>query len=72
MARRKGQDELTRQRRLNDGACPTHGIALHMGIPYRDRGLRANFYCPRSDCDFKQVAIEDSKLWKAVCGATDG
>ena len=69
MPRRRGQDELTRRRRLNDGGCPTHGICLHMGVPYEIDGVvHAEFYCPRSDCSFRRQYSETEKVWKAVCG----
>lgn len=69
MARRRGQDELTRRRRLNEGNCPTHGIPLHQDVPYASGGLvYARFYCPRRDCVFQQHYEEGSKVWKAAAG----
>lgn len=69
MTRRRGQDELTRRRRLNEGNCPTHGIALFQDIPYVSGGcVRAKFYCPRRDCSFEQHFEYGSKLWKAAVG----
>lgn len=71
MARkRRGQDEFTRARRVADGCCPTHGVALMQdGILYNSVGYPVGdtVECPRNDCDYKQVPVRPGTiLWKAL------
>lgn len=40
------QDEFTRQRRLNEGRCPTHGLKLMPKLGYDALA------CPRKKCGF--------------------
>ena len=67
MTRRRGQDEFTRHARMKEGSCPTHGISLHMDVPYHGDNdvVTARFYCPRGDCGFERTINEDHRLWKA-------
>ncbi len=68
MSKRK-QDDLTRQRRLNDGCCPTHGIPLVCGeVLHNDFGVAIGmlFDCPRGDCPFQYDPPRNSKTWKAL------
>jgi len=64
----KGQDELTRRRRLVKGRCPTHGISLkQIGIAHDGRAPIGPFLvCPRRDCDFCVAAKPGSMLY-AFC-----
>jgi hypothetical protein len=63
------QDDLSRRRRLNRGACPTHGVGLMQtgvavnkyGIPYGDV-----VSCPRKDCDYWTEVRPGTKLWLAL------
>jgi hypothetical protein len=66
---KRKQDDLTRQRRLNEGCCPTHGIALvQVGIDVDSRGnpTGALVACPRGDCTFQTVPRKGTKLYEAV------
>lgn len=70
----KRQDDLTRRRRLNRGACPTHGVGLMqtgvatnmLGVPVGDI-----VSCPRKGCDFWTEVFPDTKLWKALHDEVD-
>ena len=67
MARRKGQDDLTRRRRLNDGTCPTHGVHLLVRDHWEREGSRFIMVeCPRCDCKFRQTVGQGTKVWDAV------
>lgn len=71
MTRRRGQDDLTRRRRLNDGLCPTHGVALtQTGVHHDPDGTPAApiVGCPRGDCDFVYIAKVGTKVFKVVTG----
>lgn len=58
--RRGGQDDLTRQQRLNDGGCPTHGLHLVMGETLADAQV---FDCPRADCSFSIIPKRGTKCF---------
>lgn len=65
------QDDLARQRRLNKGCCPTHGIMLtQCGLAYNEHheviGVRVE--CPRKDCDFVKDVRRGTKLMKVLEG----
>ncbi len=62
--KQRGQDDLTRRRRLNGGLCPTHGIPLQ----YTTIGsaTKVQVFCPRDDCDFEAYVTGESKVWKAM------
>lgn len=63
------QDDLTRRRRLNRGACPTHGVGLiqtgvatnAQGIPFGD-----TVACPRKDCDYWTEVRPGTRLWEVL------
>lgn len=61
--RRRGQDDLTRQKRLNTGCCPVHGIPLIMGETLANDQV---FDCPRADCDFEIVPKPGTKCYLAL------
>ena len=64
LAMRK-QDELSRRRRLNRGACPTHGIRLAVEaylFSEQDEPYAAKVGCPRRDCSFARVVDFGSKI----------
>jgi len=63
MAKRSGQDDLTRRRRLNEGRCLTHGCKLCQVMSVGSGALRVG--CPRLDCNFQTDVIDGSKLDKA-------
>ena len=70
----RGQDDLTRQRRLNRGCCPTHGTLLtQCGLAYNEQyeviGIKVE--CPRSDCDFVKDVKRGTKLMKVLEGMID-
>lgn len=70
MAKAK-QDDLSRQRRLNQGRCPTHGSLLcQTDVRQTRQGPRPVVGCTRKDCDFETVVREGSKL-EAALGGTD-
>ena len=63
----RGQDELTRRRRLARGNCPTHGVGLvQIGVVPVDGVPRPQVACPRSDCSFSTVPEPGTALWKAL------
>ena len=65
----RGQDDLTRRRRLNQGRCPVHGIFLtQSGVSLDDQGNPDGdlVECPRRDCKFETAARPGTKLWEAL------
>ena len=82
MAKSRGkQDDLSRQRRLNQACCPTHGIPIVQVVPgdldngrwkpehieaFHNRIITAA--CPRKDCDFITIVHRGSKLERAIYG----
>lgn len=67
MTQRKGQDELTRRARLNEGGCPQHATPLQVDDCWEQDGKRgASAYCPRRDCVYTVTIKEGTKVWKAV------
>ncbi len=65
---RRKQDDLTRQRRLNDGCCPTHGIPLiQIGVDWEQgKPVGDLVACPRGDCTFRTVPRKGTKLYDAL------
>jgi hypothetical protein len=61
------QDDLSRQRRLNQGKCPMHGARL-VQTDYRwaGGGARPVVGCSRKSCDFEVVVRPGSKLEAAL------
>lgn len=70
MTKRRGQDDLARRLRLNEGRCPTHGCGLVpvRTIPGEEPGTSVGLVveCPRRDCDFAYEAREGSKCLMAL------
>lgn len=62
------QDDLTRQRRLNEGNCPTHGIPLvQIGVDFNEGRPTGDLVaCPRGDCTFRIVPRKGTKLYDAL------
>lgn len=68
----RAQDDLSRQRRLSLGLCPTHGVGLSQtGVAVDKRGVPFGEIvgCPRKDCDFWAEVRPGSTLEKALHGA---
>jgi hypothetical protein len=65
---KRKQDDLTRQRRLNEGNCPTHGIPLiQIGVDWEDgKPVGDLVACPRGDCTFQTVPRKGTKLYDAI------
>lgn len=62
------QDDLSRQRRLNNGCCPVHGCKLVPGEQLSGTSLseRWVFECPRQDCGFEIVPKLGTKCYVAT------
>lgn len=58
------QDDLARQRRMNEGRCPIHGAML-VTIETTLEG-RLVVACTRDECDFTYVVRPGSKLDRAM------
>ena len=58
------QDDLSRQRRLNEGRCPTHGALLvHIDTTVEGHMVVT---CTRDECDFTHVVRPKSKCHAAM------
>lgn len=69
----KGQDDLSRRRRLNEGRCPTHGTGLIQTGIWHDtvKGTEEAgpvVECPRNDCEFRLKVKSGTKTYHALCG----
>lgn len=61
----KGQHDLARQKRLNEGRCPTHGAKLTVELEVVGRGP-VTFGCPRGDCHFTIKPVKGTKAYEAL------
>lgn len=57
------QDDLSKQRRLNKGCCPVHGLRLVPGEVLVDATV---FDCPRTDCEFTIVPKHGTKCYASL------
>lgn len=62
------QDDLSRQRRLNKGCCPVHGLRLVPGEQLSSVQLQERWVwdCPKESCDFSIVPRRGSKCHAAL------
>jgi hypothetical protein len=58
------QDDLSRQRRINEGRCPTHGVEMIQSNVrlLRGRGEVAVYACTKPLCEFEIAVRPGSKL----------
>lgn len=68
MTKRKGQNDIVRRQRLNEGNCPTHGIPLvQIGVDWEEgKPVGDVVACPRGDCTFRTVPKKGTKLYDAL------
>lgn len=65
---KRGQDEATKEARLNRGLCPTHGSILVPESVVWEKGEPVGdlLKCSRKDCTFLVECRPKTKLWRAI------